>query len=95
MKTKTGRKRELMLTALKEMIDGKSITALEYAKRYDTTRLGARIFDLRQLFNKKYGQPNIKSVDAVDKYGERYVKYTIVNKSKGKRLLKDFQKGNK
>lgn len=58
-------------TALKLMQQGKRITALQFAKKYDTTRLGARIFDLR---NEGY---KIKTNWKIDKYGERYAEYYI------------------
>lgn len=71
------RRTTIMLTALKEMTDGKRITALDYAKRYDTTRLGARIYDLRRLFDEHFYFATVSSERKKDKHGELYHEYYI------------------
>ena len=83
-----------MLTALREMCAGKKITALDYAKRFDTTRLGARIYDLRQLANKSDYAFFIMTSRCKDKYGEVYFEYYIheLQRKYGRKLLKQLEK---
>ena len=88
------RRKTIMLTALREMCAGKRITALDYAKRYDTTRLGARIYDLRQLCMKQDRLLYINSERRKDQYGEIYHAYFIDSlwREEGRKLLKQLEK---
>jgi len=45
----SNRRKTIMITALKEMIAGKKITAMDYAKRHNTSKLTSRISDLRAI----------------------------------------------
>lgn len=88
------RRKTIMLTALREMCAGKKITALDYAKRYDTTRLGARIYDLRKLASEQDRLFSIQSERRKDKYGETYFAYFIDDlwREEGRKLLKKLEK---
>lgn len=88
------RRNTIMLTALREMCAGKKITALDYAKRFDTTRLGARIYDLRQLSIKQDRLFHIQSERRKDQYGEIYHAYFIPSlwRDEGRKLLKQLEK---
>lgn len=88
------RRNTIMITALREMCAGKKITALDYAKRFDTTRLGARIYDLRQLAMKQDRLFYIQSERKKDQYGEIYHAYFIPNlwREEGRKLLKQLEK---
>lgn len=88
------RRKTIMLTALREMCAGKKITALDYAKRYDTTRLGARIYDLRKLALEYDRLFTIQSERRKDKYGETYFAYFIDDlwREEGRKLLKQLEK---
>lgn len=88
------RRKTIMLTALREMCAGKKITALDYAKRYDTTRLGARIYDLRKLASEQDRLFRIQSERRKDKYGETYFAYFIDDLwiEEGRKLLKQLEK---
>ena len=88
------RRNTIMLTALREMCAGKKITALDYAKRFDTTRLGARIYDLRKLASEQDRLFYIQSERRKDKYGEIYHAYFIPNlwRKEGRKLLKQLEK---
>lgn len=83
-----------MLTALREMCAGKKITALDYAKRFDTTRLGARIYDLRKICIKEDRLFYIQSERRKDQYGETYFAYFIpfLWRKEGRKLLKKLEK---
>jgi Helix-turn-helix domain len=65
------RRQTITQTALNDMLKGETVTAMKYARKMNTTRLGARIYDLRKL-----GFP-IASLMMTDKYGERYAEYFI------------------
>lgn len=65
------RRQTITQTALNDMLKGETVTAMKYARKMNTTRLGARVFDLRKL-----GFP-IASLMKTDKYGERYAEYFI------------------
>lgn len=88
------RRKTIMLTALREMCAGKRITALDYAKRYDTTRLGARIYDLRKLLLDQDRIFQIHTERRKDKYGEIYHAYFIdsLSREEGRKLLKQLEK---
>lgn len=88
------RRTTIMLTALKEMTDGKRITALDYAKRYDTTRLGARIYDLRRLMESSPYIVSVNSERKIDKYGESYNEYFIpdYHKPYARKLIAQLEK---
>ena len=88
------RRNTIMLTALREMCAGKKITALDYAKRFDTTRLGARIYDLRKLASEHDRLFRIQSERRKDKYGEVYFAYFIDDLwiDEGRKLLKQLEK---
>lgn len=90
----SNRRKTIMITALREMCAGKKITALDYAKRYDTTRLGARIFDLRKLAQEHDRLLFIRSERRKDKYGETYCAYYIsyLFREEGRKLLKKLEK---
>lgn len=83
-----------MLTALREMCAGKKITALDYAKRFDTTRLGARIYDLRKICLKEDRLFYIQSERRKDQYGEIYYAYFIpfLWRKEGRKLLNKLEK---
>ena len=51
---------------------GKSLTALEAIHLFNSLRLGARIFDLKN----DYGM-NIKT-EMVEEYGKRFARYSLV-----------------
>ena len=65
------RRKTITQTALNDLLKGETVTAMKYARKMNTTRLGARIYDLRKLgfF--------IVSRTKTDKYGERYAEYFI------------------
>lgn len=88
------RRNTIMLTALREMCAGKKITALDYAKRFDTTRLGARIYDLRKLTSEHDRLFRIQSERRKDRYGESYFAYFIDDlwRDEGRKLLKQLEK---
>lgn len=88
------RRNTIMLTALREMCAGKKITALDYAKRFDTTRLGARIYDLRKLADKSDYSFFIMTNRCKDQYGETYFEYYIhqLQRKDAKKLLKQLEK---
>lgn len=88
------RRNTIMLTALREMCAGKKITALDYAKRFDTTRLGARIYDLRKICLKEDRLFYIQSERRKDQYGEIYHAYFILFlwRKEGRKLLKQLEK---
>jgi len=65
------RRQTITQTALNDLLKGETVTAMKYARKMNTTRLGARVFDLRKL-----GFP-IASLMKTDKYGERYAEYFI------------------
>jgi hypothetical protein len=65
------RRQTITQTALNDLLKGETVTAMKYARKMNTTRLGARVFDLRKL-----GFP-IVSLMKTDKYGERYAEYFI------------------
>jgi len=65
------RRQTITQTALNDLLKGETVTAMKYARKMNTTRLGARIYDLRKL-----GFP-IVSLMMTDKYGERYAEYFI------------------
>lgn len=65
------RRQTITQTALNDLLKGETVTAMKYARKMNTTRLGARIYDLRKL-----GFP-IVSIMMTDKYGERYAEYFI------------------
>lgn len=87
------RRQAIMITALREMCAGKKITALDYAKRYHTTRLGARIFDLREIISESDNAFYICSDKLKDKYGEMYYNYYIpvYSRKSAKILLKKLE----
>lgn len=89
------RRNTIMLTALREMCAGKKITALDYAKRFDTTRLGARIYDLRNLKENKH--VFIMTNRCKDKYGEVYFEYYIhkLQRKNARELLKQLESNNR
>ena len=55
---------------------GKSITPLEALKMFNSLRLGARVFDLKN----NYGM-NIKT-EMVEENGKRYARYSLVKDNK-------------
>ena len=65
------RRQTITQTALNDLLKGETVTAMKYARKMNTTRLAARLFELRKL-----GFP-IASLMKTDKYGERYAEYFI------------------
>ncbi len=65
------RRQTITQTALNDLLKGETVTAMKYARKMNTTRLGARVFDLRKL-----GFPIITQTQT-DDYGERYAEYVI------------------
>lgn len=87
------RRQAIMITALREMIAGKRITALDYAQRHNTTKLTSRISDIRKMISESNNSLYICSDKLKDKYGEMYYNYYIQSYSRksAKILLKKLE----
>lgn len=86
------RRNTIMITALREMCAGKKITALDYAKRHNTSKLTSRISDLRKIIEKSEEAFIIR--DEMEEKGLSYSRYFIDASSRpyARKLLKQLEK---